>query len=373
LKTLHILHSEAATGWGGQEIRIFQECQLLLERGHRVSIVCQPGSPLGDKCAQFNHPKFSYIPLIMKGPFSLPALFSLAKIIKKAQPDILHSHSSIDSWLIALVGKFLNVPIIRSRHVMIPIRGHIFNRWLYAKAPRRILTSGKGIAKMVSEHVGVPVDKITSIPAGVDFRRFDYHISGKAIREELGLEPHQPLIGKVAVIRSWKGFNYFVDSVPFVLEKFPDARFVIVGYGPGYESIRSMIKNHGLEKHISMLGHREDIPEIMNALDIHCVASFAVEGTTQVIPQAFAMKTPVVSTSMDSIPPILGYGEWGILVEPKNSQDMANAIIKLLSDRELARTMAEKAYTFCKNELSVDNMMDQTIAAYREVLSDFSS
>ena len=361
------MHSESATGWGGQEIRIFQECQLLLERGHRVSIVCQPNSPLGNKCSQFSHSDLAYFPLTMKQPFSLPTLYFLVKIIKSTRPDILHCHSSIDSWLIAMAGKFLAVPIVRSRHVMIPIRNHIFNRWLYAKAPSRILTSGRGIAKMVSEQAGVPADKIKSIPAGVDFRRFDFHINGERVREELGVGPHQPLIGKIGVIRGWKGFDYFVNSASLVLEKFPDARFVIVGSGPGYESINSMIKNQGLEKSIFMLGHREDIPEIMAALDIHCVASFAVEGTTQVIPQAFAMKTPVVSTRMDSIPPILGNGEWGILVEPKNPKDMANGVMKLLNDPELAQDMVEKAYNFCKKELSVDKMMDQTISVYQEI------
>jgi glycosyltransferase involved in cell wall biosynthesis len=119
-----------------------------------------------------------------------------------------------------------------------------------------------------------------------------------------------------------------------------------------------------------MLGHRDDIPEIMAALDVHCVASFAVEGTTQVIPQAFAMKTPVVSTRINSIMPILGNGEWGVLVEPKNPQDMANGVIKLLNNPDLARAMTEKAYTFCKKELSIDKMMEQTISAYQEILND---
>jgi glycosyltransferase involved in cell wall biosynthesis len=368
LKNLHILHSEAATGWGGQEIRIFQECQLLLERGHRVSIVCQPGSPLSNKISRFSHPDLTYYPLPMKRAFSVPTLFSLMKIIKNARPDLLHSHSSIDSWLIALAGKLLCVPIVRTRHVMIPIRNHLFNRWLYAKAPSHILTSGKGIADMVSEQVGVSTERITSIPAGVDFRRFNFKISGNKIRKELGVSPHQPLIGKIAVIRGWKGYDYFVDSAPLVLEKIPDARFIIVGSGPGYESICARVKNHGLEKHIFVLGHREDIPEIMAALDIHCVASFAVEGTTQVIPQAFAMKTPVVSARTVSIPPILGNGEWGILVEPKNINDMANGIMKLLNDRKLAQAMSEKAYDFCKKELSIDKMMDRTISVYQKTL-----
>ena len=371
LTNLHILHSEAATGWGGQEIRVFQECQLLLERGYRVSIVYQPDSPLSDRISKFSHPSLTRFPLSMKRPFSLPTLFLLTRIIQKARPDILHSHSSIDSWLIAIAGKILGVPIVRTRHVMIPIRKNIFNRWLYAKAPDRILTSGKGIAQMVSEQGGVSADNIKSIPAGVDLRRFDFQISGDRIRAELGVSSHQPLIGKIAVIRGWKGYDYFVDSAPLVLKIFPEARFVIVGSGPGYESIRARVKNYGLEDSIFVLGHREDIPEIMAALDIHCVASFAVEGTTQVIPQAFAMKTPVVSARTASIPPILGNGEWGILVEPKNPQDMANAIIKLLNNPDLAQSMVDKAYTFCKKELSIDKMMEQTISVYKEVLNKY--
>jgi glycosyltransferase involved in cell wall biosynthesis len=373
LKTLHILHSEAAPGWGGQEIRVFQECQLLLERGHRVSIVCQPDSPLGKKCNLLIHPNLNYFPLTMKRAFSLSALFSLIKIIKLSQPDILHSHSSIDSWLIAMAGTLLGIPIIRSRHVMIPIRQHVLNHWLYAKAPHRVLVSGEGIRKMVAEHAKVPVNKIISIPAGVDFRKFDCQISGEKVREELGVSPGQPLIGKIAVIRGWKGYDYFVDSVPLVLNKYSDARFVIVGSGPGYETIRSKIKNQGLSKYIFMLGHRSDIPEIMAALDIQCVASFAVEGTTQVIPQAFAMKTPVVSTRIESIIPILGNGEWGILVEPKNSQDMANGIIKLLEDNDLAQSMINKAYTFSKNELSVNKMMNRLETIYKKVLRESNS
>ena len=311
-----------------------------------------------------------YHPLAMKRAFSFSALTSLMRIIKNSRPDILHSHSSIDSWLIAIAGKFLSLPIVRTRHVMIPIQNHVFNRWLYTKAANRILTSGKGIAEMVSEQAGVSTDKIKSIPAGVDLRRFDYKINGDKIRAELGMSSHQPLIGKVGVIRGWKGYDYFVDSAPLVLEHFPDAKFIIVGAGPGFESIHSKIKNMDLEKSIFMFGHREDIPEIMAALDIHCVASFAVEGTTQVIPQAFAMKTPVVSARTASIPPILGNGEWGILVEPKNPQDMADAIIKFLNDPDLAQSMVEKAFTFCKKELSVDKMMDQTIAVYQEVLNN---
>jgi hypothetical protein len=117
LKSLHILHSEAAVGWGGQEIRIIQETRMLLKRGHRVSIVCQPGSPLEERCQAIDHPRFNCFPVAMPRPVSPKAFSVLVRLIKNLKPDILHTHSSIDSWLVSFIGKWLHIPIIRSRHV----------------------------------------------------------------------------------------------------------------------------------------------------------------------------------------------------------------------------------------------------------------
>ncbi|MGY8765684.1 MAG: glycosyltransferase, partial [Nitrospinaceae bacterium] len=60
MKSLHILHTEAAKGWGGQEIRVLQETTLLLDRGHKVSLICQIGSPLEEHCRSFAHSRFDF-------------------------------------------------------------------------------------------------------------------------------------------------------------------------------------------------------------------------------------------------------------------------------------------------------------------------
>jgi len=368
LKTLHILHTEAATGWGGQEIRIFQECQLLLEQGHQVSIVCQPYSTLWSRCKSITSPSFTCYVLRMKNPANLFSILFLYKIIKLAKPDIIHTHSSIDSWLAGVVGKLLGLPVIRSRHISIPIKSFFPNNWLYSKIPKKIITSGEAISKVVSSVSGVDPKNIISISAGVDFKRFDFNIDCRNIKKELKINSNQFLIGKIGVIRGWKGYDYFVDCAPLVLEQFPEARFVIIGSGPGYESIQSKVKNKNLENFIFLLGHREDIPEILRGIDVQVLASYAGEGTPQVIPQAFAMKKPLVATRVGSIPDLLGHGERGILVEPKNSEDLAKGILKVLKDRPMANAVAEKAYNFCKKELNIEKMMAQTIAVYRDAL-----
>ncbi len=368
MKSLHILHSESATGWGGQEIRIFQESQLLLERGHRVSLVCQPTSYLCKKSLAISSPNFNCYPLLMKStanPFSIVSIF---KILKKTKADIIHTHSSIDSWLVGSVAKLSQIPVIRSRHISIPINNMFPNNLLYSRIPRKIITSGEAISEVVKSVPGVNPGNVKSVSAGVDFRRFDLKINGIKIREELGVNPGEPLIGKIGVIRGWKGYNYLLEAAPIILKKFPDARFVFVGNGPGFEQTKSIAKSLGLEQKLTFLGHRDDIPEIMAGLDIQVLASFAGEGTPQVIPQAFAMKTPLVATRVGSIPEMLGQGKRGILVEPKNSVDLANGIINLIENPSIRNELAEKGYEFCRNELGVDRMIDETITIYEEAL-----
>ena len=368
MKSLHILHSEAATGWGGQEIRVLQESLLLLERGHRVSLICRPGSPLAKKAAEKKSSNFCCYPVNITGTTNLFSILKVFWILKKIRPDVAHTHSSADSWQVSFCCKALDIPVVRSRHVSIPVKNYFPKNLIYSHFPDKIITSGTTIQDLMLGLDGVTAEKVTSIVAGVDTRRFDCNISGEKIRSELKLKPNQPLIGKIAVIRGWKGHDYFLDAIPKVLEKSSNARFVIVGDGPGYKEIKQKVANKNLCHVVTMLGHREDIPEIIAALDILTLASIEGEATSQVIPQAFAMKVPVVATRAGGISEVLRNGELGILVEPKNSESIADGINSLLENPESSQTFIYKAYDFCLRELSIDRMMGQTISVYEDVI-----
>lgn len=364
----HILHSEAATGWGGQEIRVFQESRLLLDRGHRVSLVCRPKSSMADRCRNFSHPRFGFYPVEMTGPLDLSALWTLYKLIRAVRPDILHTHSSVDSWLVSFCGRLLGIPIVRSRHVSIPVKNYFPKNWIYSSFPARIVTSGEAISQQMTRLNGVTPGKVVSVSAGVDLSRFDCNLPGGNFRRELHVGADQPLVGKVGVIRGWKGHDYFLEAIPLVLQAVPNARFVIAGDGPGFDEVRRKARDKGLDRAVTLLGHREDIPEIMAALDVLVLASTAGEGTPQVIPQAFAMKTPVTATRVGSVPALLDDGRRGVLVEPKDPRSLADGILEILQDPEKAETLAGRAYDYCRKELTIDKMMDRTIAVYQDVL-----
>ena len=369
MKLLHILHTEAAAGWGGQEIRVLQETRLLLERGHRVSLICQAGSPLEERAKSISNALFHLIPISMKSALSLGVFRVLYRYVSKNNLDVIHTHSSVDSWLGGVVGKLSGVPVVRTRHVSLPVNDFFPNHLLYSYIPQKILTSGNMISDIVKQVRCVDSNKVVSVPAGVDIRKFDSEISGEKIREELKVNSNQILIGKIGVIRGWKGHNYFLEAIPLILKKIPNARFVIVGDGPGFKEIKSKVNLARIDNKVDLLGHREDIPEIMAALDVQVLASFAGEGTPQVIPQAFAMKTPVVATKIASIPDLLGQGERGVLIEPENALSLAEGVLKIIRNSEITSHLVENARSFCLKELTVDKMMDSTIAIYEEVAS----
>jgi glycosyltransferase involved in cell wall biosynthesis len=300
---------------------------------------------------------------------NLRSLVTLYRYISKVSPDIIHTHSSIDSWLGGIVGKTSGIPVIRTRHVSLPVKDFFPNHLLYSYIPERILTSGGMVADVVKRVRCVNPDKVVSISAGVDLYKFNAEISGEKIRKELKVKSDQTLVGKIGVIRGWKGHNYFLEAIPLVLKEIPDARFIIVGNGPGFEEIQSKVNGMGLKNQVNLLGHREDIPEIMAALDVQVLASFAGEGTPQVIPQAFAMKTPIIATKIASIPELLGNGERGVLIEPKNALSLAEGVLQIVKKPELASQLVNNAYAYCRKELMVDKMIDATIAIYKEVVS----
>ncbi|MFQ5443359.1 MAG: glycosyltransferase family 4 protein, partial [Nitrospinales bacterium] len=235
--------------------------------------------------------------------------------------------------------------------------------------PDRIITSGTAISDMMNKVSGVSPEQVVSIVAGVDMKRFDHRISGEPVRKEFGLKPGQPLIGKIAVIRDWKGHDYFLEAVPLILKKFPEARFVIVGSGVQEETVRQKINNLGLGHCVIMTGHREDIPKILAALDVFVLASYAGEATSQVIPQAFAMKRPVVATRAGGIPEILDDNERGILADIRSAESLAEGIMRLLENPDLAERFVENAFQFCRNELTVEQMIDKTVAVYESLLN----
>lgn len=368
-KVFSILHTESSLGWGGQEIRILEEAKGLRGRGHRIIILCQPESKLSAKAKEVG---LEVIAFSMRKISYPVALLRLLRVIEDYNVDILNTHSSRDSWLASIAGRLSKRKpvILRTRHLSTPISKSPLSRFLYERLPHRVITTGEAIRKQIITDTGLNGNRIISIPTGVDLDLFDSKKVNGTLRKELKIPEEVPVIGMVAVIRSWKGHEDFVDAAERILKLFPEARFLIVGDGPRKGIVRKYIEGKGLEDFIIMTGHREDIPQVMASLDIFVLSSYANEGLPQAVAQAMAMEKAVVASNIGSIPEIVIDGETGYLIPPRDPSLFAERIISLLKDNRLREEMGKAGRRLVASRFSLETMLDRIEELYEEVIKE---
>ena len=363
---LTIVHTESSMGWGGQEIRILTEALHLSVRGYRVIIGCSRESQLYVRALRAGLP---VIPIPFKRAMDPQAVWHVYRVLKRERVEILNTHSSVDSWVASFAGRLAGVAIVRTRHLSVPLKRNPMARLVYSRLCDRIVTMGEAIRQLLIREAGVEPSKVVSIPTGVNLEQFDpLRRDGHVIRKELGIAEDIPLIGMVTVLRSWKGHRIFLQAIPLVLKAVPSARFLIVGDGPQRENIQGWVEGMGLNEVVMMVGHREDIPELLAALDIVVLSSTAAEGVPQALVQALAMQRPVVATDVGGVGELIRDGETGLLIPPHDPQALARSVIKLLRDRGLSKELACRGRQLVQRHYSLELMLERLEALYQELL-----
>jgi glycosyltransferase involved in cell wall biosynthesis len=355
-----ILHTEASLGFGGQELRIIAESRWLRENGWDALVAAQPGSPLWDEAQRVGVPA---VAVRMRSTLDLPALLALRRLIAARGVALVHTHSSVDSWLGGIAGRSRGRPVVRSRHVTIAISRR---RGLVYRLAQRVITSGEAAGRVVAA-AGVPAERIVAVPPGIDTTRFHPGVTGDGVRRELGLAS-SPVVGLVANIRGSKGHNVFLEAARTVLAAQPSTRFLVVGDGIGFDEVKGRVEAMGLAAAVRMTGFRRDIPEVMAALDVLVLPSIRSEAASQVIPQALAVGTPVIATTVGGSGELVREGETGRLVPPGDAPALAAAILATLADPQAARAQARRGQALVRERHSLDAAMSRTTAVYEELL-----
>lgn len=364
-RCLHIVHTESSCGWGGQEIRILEESRGMIERGHRVTVLCPAESTLFTRARDWGV-KTIALPIREK---RWPDFKTMrAWILENRQDiDLINTHSSTDSWLVALANLSLGkkaVPVLRTRHISAPVKNSFANRWLYNKAAARIVTTGEGLRLELIDSLGLPPEKVQSIFTGINTRRFTAGSKIEA-REKLGLDVNAIWIGIIATLRSWKGHKYLLKAIAELND--PRIRLVIVGDGPQRDKLNRLTVELGLARAVRFAGQQRDVVPWLQALDVFTLPSYANEGVSQAVMQAMAVGLPVITTPIGSSADVIKAGLTGILVPPKDSNSLAQAIRKLIDNPQEASRLGDGARSFALENCGLERMITRMEAAFQRV------
>lgn len=361
-KPLAILHTESSLGWGGQERRILVEALSLRQRGHRLLFACDPR---GELFRRVRLQRFPVTPVTFGGSHNLGAWFTLRRLVAAESPDILNTHSSLDSWVGSLAWRSHSIRplLVRTRHLSTRVKANWPTRWLY-RTPDAIITTGQITKELLVERLGVPVTRIFSIPTGVDLTEFAPQEKSRELLAQLKIPPDAFIFGSVAVLRSWKGHLYLVEAFQKLLADGGRAFLLLVGEGPYRVVIEEKIAQLGLQNWVRLAGFRDQVAPWFALMDVVVLASYANEGVPQSLLQAMAMTRPVVGTTVGGIPEVIIDGETGLLVPPRNPQALAQALDKLQGNPNYRLELGLRGRDLVEERFSLDQMAAEIETVY---------
>jgi glycosyltransferase involved in cell wall biosynthesis len=362
---LRILHTESSLGWGGQEIRVLTEASGVSRLGHEVLLAVPSESRIFAEAARFGVEALA-LPIARKGPRGVGAIRGL---LSRRPLDVVNTHSSTDSWLVALAAATLAraAPLVRTRHISAPIPRNPATRWLYGRATARIVTTGERLREQVIAETGVDPARVVSIPSGIDLGRYRPG-DRQAARAATGLPRDALIVGIVATLRSWKGHAHLLEA--FAALARADARLAIVGDGPQRDALEKRAAGLGIASSVTFAGNQADVVPWLQALDLFCLPSYANEGVPQALMQAMACALPVVTTPVGSIEEIVTDGVEGVLVPPAEPARLRAALAALLEDGGRRRALGERGLARARERFDEARMVEGMVRIFREAAAE---
>ncbi len=360
-----IVHSEASLGWGGQEHRVLAELAGFKRRGHQVALLAPPAARVVQRAAATGVRCEPLRPGRLRFPFEV---LRLARWLGRERAEIVNPHSSADGWLVGVASRLARVPlVIRSRHIDVTYPNAWLSRHAFATFADHVLTTSDKITAHFQQVFRLPSDRITTVPTGIDLEKF----SPAGPLAELPLPsgpPDAPVVGMVSVLRSWKGHSTFLEAAHRLRDEGFAARFVIVGEGPMHSVITQQIAELGLAEFVRLAGHREDVPDVLRALNVLVIASTRHEGVPQIGLQALACRTPVLGSDVGGTPEIIRAGDTGRIFPAGDAAALAAAIRAACTETAATQAMAQRGRQMVEGSHSLDHMLDRLEEIYRRYL-----
>lgn len=359
LKTLHINTEKT---WRGGEQQTLYLLRGLVELGHGVTLVAQPGSPMARRGREDG---VRVVEMAMRSEGDLPAVWRLASLMKRETFDIVHSHTGHAHTLAWFAAYFGGRPRrIVSRRVDFSIYKHRLSTSLlkYSLGADLYICVSEAVRRVLIAD-GVDPRRLHVAYSCIDGSRFDEN-DGLALRREFGITNGSPVIGNVGHMVDHKGQEYLVDAMPRVLRSVPDARFFIVGEGKLKKKLEARAEALGVAGSLYTPGFRPDVPDFMGMFDVFVMPS-KMEGLGTSVLDALAAGKPVVATRTGGIPEMIQHGRNGILVQPCNPDDLARGILRVLKSPSEAAKLARVGREMARDKFSVQNLVRDTLEIYR--------
>lgn len=295
--------------------------------------------------------------------------------LKEEKINILHTHL-FHADLMAAVLKTLynkNIRIISTKH---GYQEKVLQQYdpvnykkpndLYYHLTKHILRKidiNIAVSKAISDlyfNLGMCKTHFPYIHHGITFPEFEKLPHGESFRKAT---PQLITVGRIEII---KGHHFLIDAMPAILEVFPQTKLLILGDGTEKENCEKQVIDANLQNHVEFMGFIQQPYQYINNSDIVIQPSF-FESFGLVFIEGLALKTPIIAFDVPAGNEILENDKTALLVNKGDSKALAEKIIYLLQNPDVAKQMAENAYDKYKSEFTTEAMVKKMAAWYKSL------
>jgi glycosyltransferase involved in cell wall biosynthesis len=223
------------------------------------------------------------------------------------------------------------------------------------------------VRQSVMRQMGPIQDKVFTICNAVGLKSFEGPGDSAALCRELGLEPGSHLVATIGRLTEQKGHRYLIDAAAAVVSSHPDTHLLFIGDGELKDALLRQAQRSGLSRHIHFLGVRQDVPDLLAAVDLFVLPSLW-EGLSVALLEAMASGKPVVATAVSGTDQAVIPGQTGLVVPPGNSQALADAVLQLLSHPAQAQAMGQAARQHVETNFNPQKQANEHLALYDRLL-----
>lgn len=363
---MNILEIVSGAEVNGAVIHCLLLTRSLAQRGHRVTLLCRPNAFIAEQLRDDN----VEIHTSDMHRWPLDELRRVVALCRTNHVDIAHTHMTRAHNFGVCLRHFSHVPCVATAHSHI-VQPH----WMFND---HVISVSEATRQFQRSRNFVRPARIETVHGFMDYPRFA-NVAPDArvrVRQELNVDDDAPLIGLIGDIIARKGQMYMVRALPRILADAPKARLAVVGEpkrGTAYFlSVRAEAERLGVNENILWLGHRNDIPELMAALDVYVLASLDEMFPVAVL-EAMAASRAIVATRVGGVPECVQDKETAVLIPPRDPDALAHAILALLSDPARGQALGERARTVAQSQFSVDSQTPRIEAVFERVVERYKS
>jgi glycosyltransferase involved in cell wall biosynthesis len=284
-------------------------------------------------------------------------------VLKQNHFDLLHTHGYQADIIGIPAANVLRIPTISTCHGFIEndrkLSLYIRLDRFVSRFSNKIIAVSKDIQRNLTAH-GIQSSRITVIPNAVDTEidESSFSNSRHSVRKSFGFSDRDFVLGYAGRLSQEKGLIYLIEAVSIARKRDCPGKLFIIGEGSQESELRVFSRKEGLEDHVVFAGFQSDVSQFFPAMELFVLPSLT-EGTPMALLEAMAHGIPVIASEVGQIPEIIDSGKSGILVRPKDPEQIADAILFLHNNPSIREAIAKEGQKKVKSQFDVRKWVRQ--------------